>query len=178
MSPRTKRFLLTNLVGGLAVLGSYAVCLATHPATRDALWGGVPEAWRGLYTVSMFCATGGYFAFTSWFAWTCDAERGRYFGGRTLDAVTAIYALVMLSAALWMPLTFAHIAKPSLGLEIGIRGALALTGASSLALVAGLVTSHPVPSRAHFGLALLGLVAFCFQTAILDATVWTAYYPF
>ncbi|MFT4570186.1 MAG: hypothetical protein ACI8TX_001427 [Hyphomicrobiaceae bacterium] len=177
MNLRLKRFLLTNVFGGLAVLGSYGFGLATHPASRDALWGGVPASWQWLYTASMLTATAGYFAFTSWFAWTCDPERGRYFAGRSLDAVTAIYALLLVSAALWMPLTFANLETPNSWLWVGVRAVLATTGASSLALIAALFTSTPRPSRAHFVLAFVGLMAFCFQTAVLDAIVWVAYQP-
>lgn len=164
------------MVGGLAVLGSYAIGLATHPESRNALWGGVPGDWRGIYTTSMFTATAGYFAFTSWFLFACDAERSRYFGGRTLDAVTAIYAAVLVSAALWMPLTFAHLENPDFWLGVAVRSVLAITGAGSLALFPALVSSDPRGGPWHFWLALLGLAAFSFQTAILDATVWTAFY--
>ena len=51
------------LLGGAAVLASYAYILAIDPATRDSLWGGVPSALLPGYTASMVLAAVGYFAF-------------------------------------------------------------------------------------------------------------------
>ena len=46
-----------------------------------------------------------------------------------------------------------------------------------LGLLAGLVAVRPAsPSLAH-KLAVVGSLPFCFQTAVLDATVWPAYFP-
>jgi len=55
---------LINVVGGILVLGSYAHGLITHPASRDAIWGGVPETIKPLYTANMLFAAAGYLAFT------------------------------------------------------------------------------------------------------------------
>jgi hypothetical protein len=177
LNPRRQRFLLVNLLGGVAVLGSYAWGLATHPSSRHALWGGVPVTFQGAYTVSMFTAAAGYFAFASWFAFRVDPERSRFFGGRTLDAVTAIFALILVTAALWMPLTFHHLGTPRDTTWLAVRIVLALTGAGSLSLFAALFTTRPRASAVHLALAALGLAAFCFQTAFLDAVIWTAYFP-
>ena len=54
-SNRTALIVL-NLVGGIAVLASYAWGIGGHPDARNALWGGVPDSLRPLYTVSMFSA--------------------------------------------------------------------------------------------------------------------------
>ena len=59
MTPRI-RFLLLNIFGGTAVLGSYVWGIAGYPELRDAFWGGVPESLRGLYTINMFFAAAGY----------------------------------------------------------------------------------------------------------------------
>ena len=50
----TSIFFLVNLVGGLAVLGSYCVGLYLYPDQRTALWGGVVGNWKTLFTTSMF----------------------------------------------------------------------------------------------------------------------------
>ncbi|UCG84418.1 MAG: hypothetical protein JSW38_06275 [Dehalococcoidia bacterium] len=67
--------------------------------------------------------------------------------------------------------------KPSRTLWWAIRFTLALVGIGSLGLlVLLLVLNHEEPTWA-FGLAVAGSVAFCWQTAVLDALVWPKYFP-
>lgn len=68
---------LINLVGGIAVLVSYAYGLATHPELRDEVWGGVPHPLRGFYTVSMLSAAVGYFLFGFFVLFRVDAATAR-----------------------------------------------------------------------------------------------------
>jgi hypothetical protein len=73
-----------------------------------------------------------------------------------------------------MPLTFVMIESPSAGTWLAIRLVLYLVGLSSLGLLAALLTLKPRgKSWAHW-LAVAGIIGFCFQTAILDALVWTS----
>lgn len=68
------RFFLLNAIGGIAVLGCYAWGLGLFPELRDAMWGGVPENWRGLYTVNMFfVAVGGLWVWYALFRHTTQA---------------------------------------------------------------------------------------------------------
>jgi len=46
MSPEKRAFLLNNVVGGLAVLGSYAIWLANPSNDGGALWGSIAGAGR------------------------------------------------------------------------------------------------------------------------------------
>jgi ABC-type amino acid transport system permease subunit len=88
----------------------------------------------------------------------------------------AIYALILIPSALWMPLTFAMLEAPSEGLWWTIRLTLAAVGIGALGLLAGLVAVRPSgPSLAH-KLGVAGSVAFFSQTAVLDALVWPAYF--
>jgi hypothetical protein len=165
-----------NLFGGIAVLGSYAYCLMSYPAQAGDFWGGVPDGLRSLYTVNMFLAAAGYFAFTYFLMYRLKptASSAGSFGHGTFNA---LYALILIPSALWMPLTFAMLESPSDGLWWTIRLTLAAVGIGSLGLVAGLVAVRPrSPSVAH-KLAIAGTLAFSFQTAILDALVWPAYFP-
>ncbi len=43
LSKRTK-FIALNVLGGLAVLGSYAACIIGWPEQSEALWVAIPEA--------------------------------------------------------------------------------------------------------------------------------------
>ena len=167
---------LINLFGGVAVLGSYAYCLMSYPAQAGEFWGGVPDGLRSLYTVNMFLAAAGYFAFTFFLMYRLKPTTSG--GGRFgLGTFNALYALILIPSALWMPLTFAMLESPSDGLWWAIRLSLAAVGIGSLGLLVGLLAVRPSPPSLAHKLAVLGSLAFCFQTAILDALVWPAYFP-
>jgi len=164
-----------NALGGLAVLGSYGLLFA-RPDANDVLWGGVPEGLRALYTHNMLLAAAGYFPFTAVFL-LADPGRVRFGGGFGYRLIWVLYALVLIPSALWMPLTFAWADAPStLGWWV-IRIDLALVGLGALGLLAALLTMEPRPARWLHVLAVVGCLFFCLQTAVLDATIWPAFYP-
>jgi len=178
-APRARRWRVAlaalNVLGGLAVLGSYADGLA-RPGAAAALWGGVPDGLRPLYTVSMLLAAAGYFPMTGAVLFGIDATRARVarFG---YGLFVSLYALILLPSALWMPLTFEMVAAPSPLLWAAIRACLALVGLGSLGVLAALALVRPGPPPALRALALAGAAAFCLQTAVLDALVWPAFFP-
>jgi hypothetical protein len=164
---------LINVLGGIAVLGSYAYCISSYPAQVGDFWGGVPDGLRPVYTTNMFLAAAGYFAFSFFLWFRLEPGRHALFGRTTFNA---LYALILAPSALWMPLTFSMLEAPSDGLWWAIRLVLVAVGVGSLGLLAGLVAVRPsAPSWAH-RLAVAGSLAFCFQTAVLDAVVWPAYF--
>jgi hypothetical protein len=166
---------LINLFGGVAVLVSYALCLMSSSTQAGDFWGGVPDGLRSLYTVNMFLAAAGYFAFTFFLMYRLKPTTSG--GGRLgLGTFNALYALILIPSALWMPLTFAMLDSPSDGLWWAIRLTLAAVGIGSLGLLVGLLAVRPSPPSLAHKLAVLGSLAFCFQTAILDALVWPAYF--
>jgi hypothetical protein len=55
--------LIINILGGIAVVGSYILGLKGQSAGTNILWGGVPANIRPVYTVSMILSALGYFAF-------------------------------------------------------------------------------------------------------------------
>jgi hypothetical protein len=177
MHPAKRTLLGINILGGSAVLASYVHGLASNPLTRGEVWGGVPESLRPLYTASMACATLGYFAFSYFVFFRLDPETTRI--GRRLGFGTfhALYALILVPSALWMPLTFAMLESPSGALWWTIRGVLAAVGVGSVGLLAALASARPRQAVGARWLALAGAVAFCFQTAALDALVWPAFFP-
>ncbi len=166
---------LINVAGGIAVLGSYAFCLGTHP-DPGAFWGGVPDGLRPVYTINMFLAAAGYFAFTYFLMYRLKPATDTA-GGPGLGVFNLLYLLILLPSALWMPLTFAMLDAPSEGLWAAIRLTLAAVAIGSLGLLVGLLIVRPrTPSLSH-KLAVAGSLAFCMQTAVLDALVWPAYFP-
>jgi hypothetical protein len=165
-----------NIVGGTAVLCSYVHGLTTHPLTRGDVWGGVPESLKPLYTVSMLCAAAGYFPFTYYILTRLDAQRVRI-AGFGYGIFHVLYAGVLVFSALWMPLTFAMLEAPSLPLWYTIRLTLAIVGLASLAILAALLTQRPRETGIAYWTAVIGSVAFCVQTTLLDALVWPAFFP-
>jgi hypothetical protein len=175
----TERWLLVllNAIGGICVLGSYALWIGAREAPGAALWGGVPESWRGLYTVSMLSAAAGYFAFTSYFLASSPIERARIHALPAAPTLLALYALMLFPSSLWMPLTFEYLAQPSTAAWCAVRFVLAVVGVASLALIAAAAAIEPVSSPRHRAIAIAGACAFALQTALLDALVWPAYFP-
>jgi hypothetical protein len=177
MHPARRSLLWLNVLGGVAVLGSYVHGLASDPLTRGALWGEVPEALRPLYTLNMLLAAAGYFAFSFFVFFRLDPERTRIAGRFGYGAFHVLYALVLVSAALWMPLTLEMIEAPSAGLWLAIRAVLGLTGLGSLGLMLAVATAAPHAAPGARRAALGGTLFFSLQTAALDALVWPAYFP-
>jgi hypothetical protein len=162
-----------NVLGGIAVLGSYAWCMRAYPAQVGDFWGGVPEGLQSVYTLNMGLAAAGYFAFTFYVLARLDSAARPRFG---LGTFNALYALILVPSALWMPLTFVMLETPSDGLWWAIRATLAAVGVGSLGLLAALIAMRPpTPTLAH-RLAIAGILAFCLQTAVLDAVIWPAYF--
>jgi hypothetical protein len=158
MNRERTTFLGLQVVLGPLVLGSYAYGAANWPDAVAAMWGGVPEALRGVYTGWMFVAATGYLVFTpALFLHAARAPR-----------LHAMYAAVLVGSALWMPLT-------KWQLDGAIPFALVvvdlwIVAAGSLALLATTVRSR-LPGALRVA-APLGAVAFCLQTVLLDAIVW------
>jgi hypothetical protein len=174
-----RRFLLIilNVLGGIAVLGSYALGLASHPGAGSQVWGGVPESIRPFYTVNMFLAAAGYFAFSFFVFFRLDPDRTRFPGGYGFRALHVLYALILFPSALWMPLTFSMLDAPSAALWAAIRLVLFLVGIGSLGLIAAVATARPVEAPIARGIAIAGAIPFAIQTALLDALIWPAYFP-
>ena len=175
----TERLLLLvlNVLGGLAVLGSYAHGIFTHEQPGAALWGGLPTAMRPLYQLSMLPATVGYLAFTHYVYFRLDPVATRLPFGLGYGAFLALYLVVLLPSALWMPLTFAWVARPTPGLWIAIRLLLALVGVGALGLIVAVSRAVPRGGAVGYWLAVAGSVAFAFQTALLDGLIWPAWFP-
>ena len=172
--PRQLQLLVLNVLGGAAVLGSYVHGFG-HPNV-GAFWGGVPEALRPVYTLSMFGAAFGYFPLTSYILLRLDPREVRV-AGFGYGLFLALYALVLIPSALWMPMTFQMIDAPDPALWLGIRAVLALVALGTVGLLASLFLAEPRERGLWWALAVAGAVLFFNQTVVLDAIVWPAFYP-
>jgi hypothetical protein len=164
------------VVGGAAVLGSYYFGWVSDPERAGDLWGGISGGSQALYSVFILFATLGYFAFTMWFVTRLERGSRILIGGRGWGLIHALYAVMLFASALWMPLTVAMLRDPSEGLWLVIRLVLAVVGLASIGLLIVLLTADADKSGWLYAAAVAGLLAFCFQTAVLDALVWPAYF--
>jgi hypothetical protein len=90
--------------------------------------------------------------------------------------VNALYTLVMVTSALWMPMTFAYLEEPSSVLWVAVRLDLFAAGAGSIGLMIALFVMNPRAQGVVGVLALLGLLLFSLQTAFLDPLVWPQFF--
>ena len=120
-------FVALNVVGGAAVLASYAAWLGDPARDPGALWGTIDGTGRTLYTLSMLAAAAGYFAFAPFLLRHGDHPP------LSFPRVNLLLTLVLLPSALWMPLAFAYLDAPSPQLWWTMRAGLAITGLASAA---------------------------------------------
>jgi hypothetical protein len=177
MHPQKRTMALIVLLGGGAVMLSYAYILGIDPVTQAALWGGVPPSLLPAYIASMALATGGFFAFTFFLLFRADSGRVRIAGRFGYNLFSGLYVLILGPSALWLPLTSAMVQQPNDLLWLAVRLVLLVVGLGAVALLFALLgLRYRQPARAYW-LAVAGGAAFCFQTAVLDLFVWTALFP-
>jgi hypothetical protein len=163
--------LLINVIGGIAVIGSYIFGLR-GPSGTDALWGGVPEAIRPVYAVSMVLAAIGYFAFLNLLLLRVDSTKVTVAGRFKYSVFYPIFALILFPSALWMPLTDLYVDDPSAGAWVGIRIVLFVVALASIALAWALFTIRPGNQGKAYWAAVVGSCYFAFHTLVLDAILW------
>ena len=167
--------LTINIIGGIAVLGSYAYGAMTHPGQTDLLWGNLPDAVRGIYTTMMFPAAIGYLTLTAYLL-LGKPEQLQLSGASALPLLNANYAIFLLTATLWMPLCWIAVDGPAQWLAFPIQAVLALTGLAALAFLV-LLWKLEDRSRPTFRLAaLVGAGCLFLQCGILDAIIWPRFF--
>ena len=176
MNAKKWLMIVINVIGGFAVLGSYIYGILSHPEAGRMLWGGVPQMIRPFYTVGMLLAATGYFAFTYFILFRLDPVQTRVANRFGFGVFNVLYATILIPSALWMPLTFLTVELSSQVLLWTVRIVLVVVGTASLGLFFALLKVRPrQPLWAH-RIALVGIVGFCIQTAILDAILWGTFF--
>lgn len=166
--------LVINIIGGAAVVGSYIFGLSSSTGGANVLWGGVPENIRPVYGVSMVLAALGYFAFIYFIFFKLVPAEVSIAGRFGFSLFYAIFLVMLIPSAFWMPLTNLYVGNPGTGLWISVRTVLALVGLASIALVWALLSLQTKVPGISYWLAIAGSGYFAFHTAILDAIVWAA----
>lgn len=176
MHAQKRLLVVINLVGGVAVLGSYILGALTVPDTGQILWGGVPQGILSFITMNMFLAAAGYFAFTYFILFHLDPVRTRVTNQFGFGVFNALYAAILIPSALWLPLTFLAVEQSSPAYEWAARLDLGIVAIASLGLFVALLKVKPSqPLWAH-RMALVGCVFFCLQTVIFDALIWGVFF--
>ena len=70
----TQEYVVVNVIGGIAVLCSYALGLLLYPGAPESLWGGVTGEWRHIFTVSVLFSAIGYLAFCYFVVFKSNGE--------------------------------------------------------------------------------------------------------
>ena len=164
--------LVINVVGGIAVIGSYILGLNTQSGGANVLWGGVPSNIRPVYGVSMILSALGYFAFLYFILFKLVPDEVLIGGRFGFSLFYVIFLVILIPSALWMPLSNVYVGNPGTGIWIGIRTVLALVGIASIALVWALLSLQTKVPGVPYWLAVAGSAYFAFHTAILDAVIW------
>ncbi len=165
---------LINLLGGAAVLRSYTWGLSVLSDAQASLWGGVPPHARPIYVASMLLAAGGYLLFTYFIVFRLPPGKTRVAGGWGYSLFNLIYAAILIPSALWMPLTISALGSYNGSGYRLVWADLVIVALASLALLAALLNLEPRSAGRAYMLAVVGCTAFCFQTVILDAILWSA----
>jgi hypothetical protein len=163
--------IIINIIGGIAVIGSYVVGLSGKTNGANALWGGTPTFVRPFYTVSMIIAALGYFAFIYFILFRLNIG--------ALNNYWMLYMIflgILAPSALWMPLANIFAANPGAALWMGIRIVLAVVGLSSCALAGVLISLHSKETGLAYWLAVAGSAYFAFHTTVLDAILWPVFF--
>jgi hypothetical protein len=168
-------FVATNVAGGIAVLASYVYGMG-DPVFTGGMWGGVPDALRLLYTVSMLLAAAGYFPMTAYVLlrlWKRDAS----IAGLGFAPITVCYGMFLIASALWVPFTLAFLNAPSSAAWLAVRGVLFIAALGSIGVLASLFVAQPRDRGSFWKLAVASCLLFCNQTVLLDALVWPYFFP-
>ncbi len=173
MSKHKLILLLINIVGGIAVIGSYILGLRGD-AGADVLWGEVPESVRPVYAVSMVLSAIGYFAFLNLLLLRVDPKVVTVSGRFRYTIFYPIFVLILIPSAFWMPLTNLYIDDAGGVAWAAIRIVLFLVGLASLALAWALFTLRPGNRGTSYWAAVVGSCYFVFHTLVLDAILWAA----
>ena len=168
-------FILSNLVGGVAVLGGYYWGIPSFPEYREALWGGVQGTLRTILTVSMIFAASGYLLFCCVSLFRDGLVNFNDANNIGPHAVEIMVVIFLASAALWMPSTIYYLKTQNTIWWIISIASLWVTALALLTLI--YITASTGSDSVGIGtkyLAIAGLSSITFHCLVFDAIIWTA----
>jgi hypothetical protein len=168
--------LILNIIGGAAVIGSYAQGIISHPGNLNILWGNISTSVRPIYFVSMILSAIGYFCFIYFILFRLDPAAVKVAGKIGFEVFFVIFAGMLLFSSLWMPFTYSYVDNPNSGTWLAIRIVLFLVAISSCALLWALLSLNTKMPSIPYWLAVVGSGYFAFHTLVLDGFLWPALY--
>lgn len=166
--------LIINVIGGVAVIGSYIFGLSGQSGGANVLWGGIPANIRPVYLVSMIISALAYFAFIYYLFFRLTPGDVMIAGRFNYSLFYAIFILMLIPSAFWMPLTNLYAANPSTGLWIAVRTVLIVVGLASIALCWAILSIQTKIPGISYWLAVVGSGYFAFHTMVIDGIIWAA----
>lgn len=169
-------FLLVNVAGGAAVIGSYIAGIVSHPALVNNLWGKVTPLSKAMYMSLMPLAAIGYLIFASYILFQLDARKALVANIYGYEIFSIIFIAILLPSALWMPLSLKVQETGDMQLWWAVRIVLFVVGLAALALLAALLMLNQKDPALFYWLAVGGAAIFFVQTGIVDAFIWPVLY--
>jgi len=168
--------LIINIIGGIAVIGSYIYGFNAQSGGANVLWGGVPSSVRMVISISLIIATFAYLAFLYFILFQLTPSEVKIAGRFNYSLFYAIFIGILLPSAFWMPLTNLYATNMSTGVWIAIRAVLILVGLSAIALAWALLSLQTREPAVAYWAAVAGSVYFAFHAGVLDAIIWAAFF--
>ena len=168
---------MVNIIGGIIVLGGYAFTLVSNPETRNDLWGGIPESWKPLYTLSMFTSAFGYLYATYYCAFKGGLDAQFFWGKYKASIMTIFIAIFLFSSSFWIHSTFSYIDSPTQNQWLLIQVELYATAFALILFTLGLASAKGVENKLNHKIAVIGSALITFHCLILDAIIWTSKFP-
>ena len=176
MSLEKKIMLIINVIGGIAVLGSYVYGIWAHPNNVNALWGDFSPKVKDIYIINIWLAVAGYFFLTYFLLIQEPSQIKIDIAGNiySFSSFNWLYFIFLFFSALWMPFTWMFIdgGRTSLILWYLIRVILLLVGLAVLGIIVLLLSLQVKEPVYAYWLALFGSIFLCIQTLVLDAFIW------
>jgi len=159
-------FFVTIAIFGIPVIISY-IWGIKKVKDINLLWGTMPDKYQKILGISMLLCVISFFVFSSYIL---------ILNGRNLELlfIDVIYAILLGSASLWMPLTVKFVETKKNIYWILTRISLIIVGfCSFLLLVIVILTDH---TGMHYIASIVGLTIFTFHTSILDGIMWPYFF--
>jgi hypothetical protein len=178
MHKQQKFLLAIVLIGGVAVLGSYAWGILAIQNATQILWGDVPAIIRSFSTVGMFTGALGFFAYSFFILFKLNPDNTRIYSHFGYTIFNYLYLAILIPSALWLPLTFLAVQNNHSMVLWLARLDLIVVAAASILLFLALLFTQPHRSVWAYWLAMVGSIFFCIQTVLLDAILWGYFFGF
>ncbi len=165
------------MIGGIAVLSSYALCIILFPETREVLWGGISGTVRSFFVISMLIAATGYLSYLAITFLNPDLGQFRetlFLGSHSISILSLLF---LISATLWMPTSVIYSKNPSFLMWLIVVFALWITALSIIAILAITLSSTFESKLSLKIISCIGLFYISFHCLILDGIIWVAKFP-